>query len=69
MQLEVGTIIRRTYSGEYAIVTELLEKERIKIHLIKGGSRYKVGENAQLCIRSHLSTTHDRLRAWEILCK
>lgn len=68
MQLEIGTIITRTYTGEYAIVTELLEKDRIKIHLIKGGSRYKVGENAQLCIQSHLST-NKRQRAWEILCK
>jgi hypothetical protein len=68
MQLEIGTIIMRTYTGEYAIVTGLLEYERISIHLIKGGTRYKVGENAQLCIQSHLST-NKRQRAWEIVCK
>ena len=68
MQLEIGTIIKRTYTGEYAIVTGLLEYERISIHLIKGGSRYKVGENAQLCIRSHLCTS-SKQRAWEIVCK
>lgn len=68
MQLEIGTIIRRTYTGEYAIVMELLEHERVLIHLIKGGTRYKIGEIAQLCIQSHLST-NKRQRAWEIVCK
>lgn len=68
MRIEIGTIIMRTYTGEYAIVTELLEHERLSIHLIKGGSRYKVGENAQLCIRSHLCTP-SKQRAWEMVCK